>query len=238
MTVKIDYHAVRNLGCAMMVDVWAMLAEHLTFLLATESGFSSLLTYVSWTFQLLQIVCHVEILASLFRLKELNADYDNARRWYAVTVVTTALIMALLGLLSLWSRSMLSVSLFLPLAMYLIKILVQAAGGRAALRGTACLLSSFALEDRAAKDRRAGVVLIISSAFLSVVMGALCLLLYLTYVGAAGVFSPDAVTQAEILWFWILLLSTFAAIMFWVVSRFLAAGGICRSYKEIKELTK
>ena len=241
MTVKIDYHAIRNLGYAMMADVWAVLGEHLTYLLVKDSSLTSLFTYVSWTFQLLQIVCHLEILASLFRLKGLNADYDKARQWYAMTVVTTALSMAFLGLLSLRSNTVSLVPLILTLSIYFIKILVQAAGGRAALRGTACLLDSFALEVRAAKNRRKGILLIISSAFLSVIVGALGLIIYLIYVGstdATGVFSPDDVPKVEILWLAILLLSTFAAVICWAVSRFLAAYAICRSYKEIKELTR
>ncbi len=230
MTVKIDYHAIRNLGYAMMADIWAMLAEHLMILLEAWSDSSELFTYLSLTFQLFQIVFHVEILASLFRLKGLNADYDKARRRYAVTVVTTALIMALMGLTSLVSRSSPGISQVILVAAYPFKIIVEAAGGMTALRGTANLTDSFGLEQRATKNRRASVVMMIASVFLAVALGGFCLLLFLAYFGA--------VTQAGRFWIVLLILSVVAGFVFWVTSRFLAAGGMCRSYKEIRELTQ
>lgn len=237
MSEKIDFEAVKRIGYAMTVDIWAFIAEGLISILYFP-GQSTVFGYIKSTVPAVQIICRIQILASLFRLNELNTDYRKAQIMYAAHIILSAVSSGVAGLLFAKADYTKNTTIF-P---YLILVLLTCADGvahglgdMAVLRGTAAILKGFGLMKRAAKNIRAGTVRFVMTALIAVSDSVFAVMIFIYNIRTGFL---DIISQGESNLERILIFLAVFSYVCTLVSCLIAAGGMRRSYKEIKELTK
>ena len=239
MSAKIDFEAVKRIGIVMTGDILAAIVEILVYI-PNFSNSEEVYSFTSFLVQAIRIICHLLVLVSLLRLKELNKSYRFALILYMVHLVLFAVSSAASGLMSAWidfTDSEATVPYLILIAVFVAGSVVLAVGDRAVLGGTAQLLCSFGLIAEAAKNRRVGAMRIVTAAVTSFSIFALAVIVFIRMT--SGVIDQTRVySQLEKLPVLILVsLVVFGGILN-IVSCFAAAGRMRRSYKEIMELTK